>query len=1062
MRWRPLFAVLSAFVLVSAAAGETLKIDFTPTGGPVEPGYSAYFATNVNPATFTAQNYAAFGGNVTIQPTWAASAVAAAMRMVNRTGSGTNAYTDVHQPLILDWIGTDNRQAGDPMTLTISGLPAGLYDWSSYHHDGDNQTGRFDVTVNDAAGSKTTLNFDITNSRGGDNILNFADISVFKARIVSNGSAVTLVFHCRVNTPTEQAFFAMNGFNLEKVDTSLASAPVPASGATDVIPTVILQWTPGDVTAGTNGHRVLLSDSFADVNNGVEAAVWGVVSSPAFNTAGLNLQFGTTYYWRVDQSSTPGGPWNKPGKVWSFTVEPYSLVLPGASITAEASSIASADETPGKTVDGSGLANDLHGTDLTTMWLSSGSGEQPTWIQYSFDNKYKLHQMRVWNHNSALEGTVGFGIKDAVIQYSADGSTWTTLGTTHQFARASGAPGYASNTTIDFAGAAARYVRITANNNWGGILQQYGLSEVRFYYIPARAREPQPANNATGVAMNADLGWRAGRGAVTHNVYFSTDAAAVANGTAPMTSVAVNSYDPGTMPLATTYFWRVDEVNNVNVPAVWEGPVWAFRTADWLVVDNMESYGDANTPGPPPPPGSRVWYTWKDGGGWGNPSPGYPGNGSGSLIGHVDAPFVETSIVHSGGASLPYYYINNSPGGPYYSEAIANTSDLAIGSDWTQGNAKSLTLWFRGDVNNVATATDQMYVKVNGVKVAYPGDMSVLKQTFWHEWSIDLAAFTGVNLANVTTITIGFGNSANTTTPGGSGIVFFDDIRLHPARCRADLAQPGADLNDDCVVDLDDIVVMAAQWLTDGHIVTPTSPGAAGLIGYWQFDGNVNDSAGAGVGSVTGTPVYETGVVDQAIKLNGANEFVLVESTWNPASYTMTMWFRSDGGGRQMDLLSMYGADGGHGILVEIQTNGTVRFLHRSPLGTGGGTNIYTAGSVVDGMWHHVVLTKSADTMAAYLDGELVGSMPDATVFDLPLVRLTMGVLKHDNLARYFYGALDDARLYNRALTAGEIAWLAGKTAPFSPRFDMNTDGAVDFKDFAGMTTGWLDQVLWP
>ena len=37
--------------------------------------------------------------------------------------------------LLRDWIGTDTRQPGDPMTLTITGLPAGTYEWVSYHHD---------------------------------------------------------------------------------------------------------------------------------------------------------------------------------------------------------------------------------------------------------------------------------------------------------------------------------------------------------------------------------------------------------------------------------------------------------------------------------------------------------------------------------------------------------------------------------------------------------------------------------------------------------------------------------------------------------------------------------------------------------------------------------------------------------------------------------------------------------------------------------------------------------------------------------------------------------------
>ncbi|GAI04797.1 unnamed protein product, partial [marine sediment metagenome] len=73
---------------------------------------------------------------------------------------------------------------------------------------------------------------------------------------------------------------------------------------------------------------------------------------------------------------------------------------------------------------------------------------------------------------------IGLGCKDVSVEYSVNGTDYTTLGTTHEFARAPGAPDYAHNTTVDFSGAAASYVRLTANSNWGGILNQYGLSEV--------------------------------------------------------------------------------------------------------------------------------------------------------------------------------------------------------------------------------------------------------------------------------------------------------------------------------------------------------------------------------------------------------------------------------------------------------------------------------------------------------------------------------------------------------------------------------------------------------
>jgi len=52
----------------------------------------------------------------------------------------------------------------------------------------------------------------------------------------------------------------------------------------------------------------------------------------------------------------------------------------------------------------------------------------------------------------------------------------------------------------------------------------------------------------------------------------------------------------------------------------------------------------------------------------------------------------------------------------------------------------------------------------------------------WTEWVIPLSAFTdqGVNLTNVDRIAIGLGSIDNITIPGGSGKMYFDDIRLYP------------------------------------------------------------------------------------------------------------------------------------------------------------------------------------------------------------------------------------------------------------------------------------------
>jgi len=362
--------------------------------------------------------------------------------------------------------------------------------------------------------------------------------------------------------------------------------------------------------------------------------------------------------------------------------------------------------------------------------------------------------MLVWNHNSSLELALGFGIKDAIIEYSTDGANWTTLGT-YEFAQGSGAAGYAHNTTVDLGGAVAKYIKITANSNWGGIVTQYGLSEVRFFYIPVLARELNPASGTIDSDVdNVTLSWRAGREAASHNVYLSTDEQAVIDETISPVSIPADrsyaSYDTAALELGQTYYWKVNEVNEAETPTTWQGDVLNFSTQEYLVVDDIEDYNDFEP--------DRIFDTWIDG--WGVPT-------NGSQVGYAEPTFVETTIVHGGDQSMPLFYDNTTAG---YSEATVNVANLQVGQDWTKYGIKTLSLYFYGDPCNVIA--EQMYVKVNGSKLVYDGDARAIARPWWTQWNIDIASV-GVNLQNVTTLAIGVDGA------GASGIVYVDDILLY-------------------------------------------------------------------------------------------------------------------------------------------------------------------------------------------------------------------------------------------------------------------------------------------
>jgi hypothetical protein len=95
--------------------------------------------------------------------------------------------------------------------------------------------------------------------------------------------------------------------------------------------------------------------------------------------------------------------------------------------------------------------------------------------------------------------------------------------------------------------------------------------------------------------------------------------------------------------------------------------------------------------------------------------------------------------------------------------------DTTVGQQWTNQ-----------DIGITSNDAEPMYVVLNGNAVVTHDNPNAIQIETWTEWTIDLQAFAdqGVNLANVNSITLGLGNR-NNSQPGGSGLMYFDDIRLY-------------------------------------------------------------------------------------------------------------------------------------------------------------------------------------------------------------------------------------------------------------------------------------------
>jgi hypothetical protein len=289
--------------------------------------------------------------------------------------------------------------------------------------------------------------------------------------------------------------------------------------------------------------------------------------------------------------------------------------------------------------------------------------------------------------------------------------------------------------------------------------------------LPGRATGPYPTNTAVNVPQTPILHWIGSGSATHHEVYFGDDAAAVAEATAAAAGVyrdrqatAAVTYDPGPLEWNKTYYWRVDEVNDVSPDSPWKGSVWSFTTADFLVVDDFESYTDDSP--------NRIFQTWLDGLGYTEPKV-VQGNGTGSTVGHVEAPFAERGIVHSGKQSLPMDY--NNADAPYYSEAERT---WATPQNWTVNGVNTLLLYVRGVPSN---SPANLYVVIEDGAgksgVAVNPDPQAVRSAQWIAWQIPISEFTaaGVNLTAVKKVYLGVGNRSKPAA-GGAGSLYIDDI----------------------------------------------------------------------------------------------------------------------------------------------------------------------------------------------------------------------------------------------------------------------------------------------
>jgi hypothetical protein len=160
-----------------------------------------------------------------------------------------------------------------------------------------------------------------------------------------------------------------------------------------------------------------------------------------------------------------------------------------------------------------------------------------------------------------------------------------------------------------------------------------------------------------------------------------------------------------------------------------------------------------------------------------------------------------------------------------------------------------------------------------------------------------------------------------------------------------------------------------------------------------------------------------------SIDFDGTNDYVAGNLPPLISDYTIELWFKLDSlrSGESNTLLSLTSSNN-HGFLGEIQSNRTIRFLHRYPYSSSaGGDNFFSISLINLGQICCISWVRDSD-QKIYINGSLDNQIT-ATIsaFDSNLNQLTIGQLVQTSNARNINGSVYNLKIYNRSLSVEEV-----------------------------------------
>lgn len=252
-------------------------------------------------------------------------------------------------------------------------------------------------------------------------------------------------------------------------------------------------------------------------------------------------------------------------------------------------------------------------------------------------------------------------------------------------------------------------------------------------------------------------------------------------------------------------------------------------------------------------------------------------------------------------------------------------------------------------------------------------------------------------------------------------------------------------------------LMVCALLLTLGYtgpvVAQSCTPAPSGLVAWWPADGNATDVIGNSNGTLQGDTTYALGEVGQAFSFDGDGDFIEIDERANldfyAGDFTIETWVKFNSLATDQTLFgkSAFDSASAPAYFMEFSLPGALRLMAFESVAN---KNDFIAPvTLVVGQWYHVVGVRAGNTNRLYLNGSLIGSQISGSNVNTGtggIAHIGRSAITEFGITRFVDGYVDEMSLYNRALTAAEIAALfnaggAGKCK------DTDGDGVPDVSD---------------